>query len=47
MESLTSHMSEVEMQNSNLRDKSDKDKLEEERKRLQQSLDMQKNVTKC
>mgnify|MGYP006101086363 CR=1 FL=1 len=40
-------MSEVEMQNSNLRDKSDKDKLEEERKRLQQSLDMQKNVTKC
>ena len=40
-------MSEVEMQNSALRDRSDKDKLEDERKRLQGSLDMQKNVTKC
>ena len=47
VESLTSHMSEVEMQNSALRDRSDKDKLEDERKRLQGSLDMQKNVTKC
>ena len=47
IEGLNNRISDLEMENSTLKDKTNIDKQEEERKRLVQSLDMQKNVTKC
>lgn len=47
IEGLNNRISDLEMENSNLKDKTNMDKQEDERKRLVQSLDMQKNVTKC
>ena len=47
IESLNSRMSDMEIQNVELKSKQDTDLLANEKKRIEQNLDMQKNINKC
>ena len=47
IESLNCRISDIEIQNVELKSKQDTDLLANEKKRIEQNLDMQKNINKC